>query len=122
MKISAHLVEKGLNVCLDSEFKDRLLEKENGQFNLAVKVEENFKKAVDLNKKTIAESILIALKLHWISAHLALGFILRRLWLDTSRIFLLFQHNVADQWQRWWCSLIARTRMCSVQSSSISAL
>jgi hypothetical protein len=52
MKISAHLIEKGLSICLDPNFKDRLPTKENRPFNLAVEAEKNFKEAVDLNKKS----------------------------------------------------------------------
>jgi hypothetical protein len=37
MKISAHLMEKGLEVCLDPKFEDRLPTTENRLFNLAVK-------------------------------------------------------------------------------------
>ncbi len=53
MKISPYLMEKGLDVYLDPEFKDRLPIKENGPFNLTIELEKFFKEAVDLNKKTM---------------------------------------------------------------------
>jgi hypothetical protein len=53
MKISVHLMEKDLDVCLDPKFKARLPTKENGPFNLAIEVEKSFKEAVDSNKKTM---------------------------------------------------------------------
>jgi hypothetical protein len=48
--MTAHLMEKGLDTCLDPNFETRLPAKENGPFNLAVEDEKNFKEAVDLKK------------------------------------------------------------------------
>jgi hypothetical protein len=36
MKMTAHLIEMGLDVCMDPNFETRLPTKENGPFNLAV--------------------------------------------------------------------------------------
>jgi hypothetical protein len=57
MKMMAHLMEKGLNSCLDPNFETRLPTNENGLFNLAVEDEKNFKEAVDLNKKALCQFI-----------------------------------------------------------------
>ncbi len=57
IKFPAYLMKKGLGVCLDPKFEDRLPTKENGPFNLAVEVEKNFKGAVNLNKKTMGQFI-----------------------------------------------------------------
>jgi hypothetical protein len=56
MKISAHLMEKGLNVCFDPKFKDRLPTKENRPFNLLLKKKRTSKEL--LNKKTMSQFIL----------------------------------------------------------------
>jgi hypothetical protein len=53
MKMTAHLMEKGLDQCLDPNFETRLPTKENGMFNMAIEEEKKFKEAVNLNKKTI---------------------------------------------------------------------
>ncbi len=55
--MTAHLMEKGLNVCLDPNFEARLPTKENGPFNLAVEDEKKFKEAADLNKKAMCQFI-----------------------------------------------------------------
>jgi hypothetical protein len=57
MKMTAHLMEKGLDKCLDPIFETRLPMKENGPFNMAVAIEEEkkFKEAVDLNKKAMCQ-------------------------------------------------------------------
>ncbi len=57
MKMTAHLMEKGLDACLDPNFETRLPAKENGPFNLALEDENNFKEAVDLNKKAMCQFI-----------------------------------------------------------------
>ncbi len=50
MKISAHLMEKGLDACLDPTFKTRLPNKESGPFDMTVEDEKNQKEAVVMNK------------------------------------------------------------------------
>jgi hypothetical protein len=57
MKMTAHLMEKGLDSCLDPNVETRLPVKENGRFNLAVEDEKNFKEAVDLNEKAMCQFI-----------------------------------------------------------------
>ncbi len=57
MKMMAHLMEKGLDACLDLDFETRLPGKKNGPFNLAVEDEKNFKEAVNLNKKAMCQFI-----------------------------------------------------------------
>jgi hypothetical protein len=57
MKMTTPLMEKGLDACLDPNFKTRLPAKENGPFNLAVEDEKNLKEAVDLNKKAMCQFI-----------------------------------------------------------------
>jgi hypothetical protein len=57
MNMTAHLMEKGLDSCLDPDFETRLPLKENGPFNLAVEDEKNFKETVDLNKKAMCQFI-----------------------------------------------------------------
>ncbi len=39
MKFSAHLMEKGLDACLDPDFETRLLNKESGPFDMTVEDE-----------------------------------------------------------------------------------
>ncbi len=53
----AHLMKKGLDSCLDPNFETRLPAKVNGLFNLAIEDENNFKEAVDLNKKEMCQII-----------------------------------------------------------------
>jgi hypothetical protein len=57
MKMTAHLMEKGQDSCLDPNFDTRLPEKENGLFDLDVEDKKNFKEAVDLNKKEMCQFI-----------------------------------------------------------------
>ena len=57
INMTAHLMEKGLDACLDPYFETRLPKKENGPFHLAVEDEKNFKEAVDLNKKAMRQFI-----------------------------------------------------------------
>ena len=51
MKFSAHLMEKGLDACLDPDFENRLPTKEIGTFDMTNDDKKNQKEAVDLNKK-----------------------------------------------------------------------
>jgi hypothetical protein len=55
--MSAHLMEKGVDACLDPNFKTRLSEKESGPFDLTVKDKKNQKEAVDMNKKAMCQFI-----------------------------------------------------------------
>jgi hypothetical protein len=57
MKFSAHLLEKGLDACLDPDFKTRLPNKESGPFNMTVEKEKNQKEAVEMNKKAMCQFI-----------------------------------------------------------------
>ena len=57
MKFSAHLMEKGLDTCLDPDFKNRLHTKEIGPFDMTNDDENNQKEAVDLNKKAMCQFI-----------------------------------------------------------------
>jgi hypothetical protein len=61
MKMSAHLMEKGLDACLDPDFETRLPDKENGPFELTVEDKKNQKEAVDMNKKAICHFIQVFL-------------------------------------------------------------
>ncbi len=45
MKMPAHLMEKGLDACLDPTFETRLPNKENGPFDMTVEDEKNQKEA-----------------------------------------------------------------------------
>ena len=53
MKLSAHLMEKGLDACLDPNFETSLPNKESGPFNMTVEDKKNQKEAVDMNKKAM---------------------------------------------------------------------
>jgi hypothetical protein len=57
MKFSAHLMEKGLDACLDPNFKTRLPNKESGPFDMTIEDEKNQKEAVDMNKKVMCQFI-----------------------------------------------------------------
>jgi len=57
MKFLAHLMEKGLDACLDPTFETRLPTKEIGPFDMTNDVEKNQKEAVDLNKKAMCQFI-----------------------------------------------------------------
>jgi hypothetical protein len=59
MKMTAHLMDKGLNKCLDPDFKDRLPVKESGLFDLTTEEGKKFKEAVDLNKKVMGQFIQV---------------------------------------------------------------
>jgi hypothetical protein len=67
MKMTAHLMEKGLDACFDPDFETRLPVKENRPFNLAVEDEKNFKEAVDLNKKAMCQFIQVYLTMNLLS-------------------------------------------------------
>ncbi len=57
MKMTAHLMDKGLDKCHDPDFKNRLPVKESGPFDLTTDDGKNFKEAVDLNKKVVGQFI-----------------------------------------------------------------
>ena len=57
MKFLAHLMDKGLDACLDPHFKNRLPTKEIGPFGMTNDNEKNQKEAVDLNKKAMCQFI-----------------------------------------------------------------
>jgi hypothetical protein len=57
MKMTAHLMDKGLNKCLDPDFKNRIPVKESGPFDLTADDGKKFKEAVDLNKKVMGQFI-----------------------------------------------------------------
>ncbi len=57
MKMTAHLMDKGLNKGLDPDFKNRLPVKENGLFDLTTDEEKKFKEAVDTSKKVMGQFI-----------------------------------------------------------------
>ncbi len=57
MKVTAHLMGKGLDECLDPDFENRLPVKESGLFDLTTDVGKKFKEAVDLNKKVMGKFI-----------------------------------------------------------------
>ncbi len=53
IKMTAHLMDKGLDECLAPDFKNRLPVKESSPFNLTTYNRKKFKEAVDLNKKVM---------------------------------------------------------------------
>ena len=53
--MTAHLMKKGFNKCLDPSFETRPPTKENGPFNMTIEEEKKFKEAVDLNKKAMCQ-------------------------------------------------------------------
>jgi hypothetical protein len=57
MKMIAHLMDKGLDECLEPNFEDRLLANEIGPFALTTEEGKKSKEAVDLNKKVIGQFI-----------------------------------------------------------------
>jgi len=57
MKFSAHLMQKGLDACLDPTFETRLPNTESGSFDMSVEDEKNQKEAVDMNKKAMCQFI-----------------------------------------------------------------
>jgi hypothetical protein len=57
MKMTAHLMDKGLKECLNPDFKNRLPVTESGPFDLTTDDGKKFKEAVDLNKKVMGQFI-----------------------------------------------------------------
>jgi len=57
MKFLAHPMEKGLDACMDPDFKNRLPTKEIGPFNMTNDDKKNQKESVDLNKKVMCQFI-----------------------------------------------------------------
>ncbi len=57
MKMTAHLMDKGLNKCLDPDFENRIQVKKSGPFDLTTDDGKKFKEAVDLNKKVMGQFI-----------------------------------------------------------------
>jgi hypothetical protein len=57
MKMLAHLMEKGLDAYLDTDFESSLPDKEIGPFNLTIEDKKNQKEAVDMNKKVMCHFI-----------------------------------------------------------------
>jgi hypothetical protein len=51
MKMSAHLMEKGLDACSVPTFETRLPNKESGPFEMTVEDKKNQKEAVDMNNE-----------------------------------------------------------------------
>ncbi len=59
MKMTAHLMDKGLDECLDPDFENRIPVKESGPFDLTTDDGKKFKEAVDLNKKVMGQFIQV---------------------------------------------------------------
>jgi hypothetical protein len=59
MKMTAHLMDKGLNKCLNPDFKDLLPMRESGPFDLTTEKGTKFKEALDLNKKVMGQFIQV---------------------------------------------------------------
>jgi hypothetical protein len=57
MKMTAQLMDKGLNKCLNPNLENRLPVKESGLFDLTAEKEKKFKEAVDMNKKVMGQFI-----------------------------------------------------------------
>jgi hypothetical protein len=57
MKMIAHLMDKGLDECLEPNFENRLPAKEEGPFDLTTEDGKKAKEAVDLNKKVMGQFI-----------------------------------------------------------------
>jgi hypothetical protein len=57
MNMTAHLMDKGLDKCLDPDFKNRLPRKDSGPFDLTTNDGKKSKESVDLNKKVIGQFI-----------------------------------------------------------------
>ncbi len=55
MKMTAHLMDKGLNECLEPSFESRLPANESGPFDLATEDGRKAKEAVDLSKKVMGQ-------------------------------------------------------------------
>ena len=63
MKMLAHLMEKGLDACLDPTFETRLPNKESGPFDMTVEDDKNQKEAVDISSPYIV-SFIVYYSLH----------------------------------------------------------
>ena len=57
MKSSTHLMDKGLDACLDPIFETRLPNNESGPFDMTIEDEKNQKEAVDMSKKVMCQFI-----------------------------------------------------------------
>ncbi len=57
MKMAAHLMDKGLDKCLNPDFKNRLLVKESGLYNMATDKGKTFKEVVDMIMKMMGQFI-----------------------------------------------------------------
>ncbi len=57
MKMTVHLMDKGLDKRLDPNFENTLPVKESGMFNLTIDKEKKFKEAVGMNKKVMGQFI-----------------------------------------------------------------
>ncbi len=57
MKMTAHLMDKGLDKCLDPDFEDRLPVRESGPFDMTTEEGKTFKEAVGLNKQVMEQFI-----------------------------------------------------------------
>jgi len=57
MKMIAHLMDKGLNECLEPEFGNRLTANESKPVDLTTDEDKKFKEAVDQNKKVMGQFI-----------------------------------------------------------------
>jgi hypothetical protein len=55
--MTAHLIDKGLNKCLNPDFNDRIKVRESGPFDLTTEEGKKYKEAVDLNKKVMGQFI-----------------------------------------------------------------
>ena len=53
----AHLMDKGLDECLEPELENRLPANESRPFDLTTEEDKKFKEAVDLNKKVMGQFI-----------------------------------------------------------------
>ncbi len=90
-----HLMEKGLDACLDLNFKTRLSKKEIGPFDLTVDNEKNQKEAVDMNKKAMCQfiqafltmSLLSKVNLQKKANKLFLGGRVWKLWAEHQGVF-----------------------------------
>ncbi len=60
----AHLMDKGLDECLEPDFEDRLLANESGPFNLTTEEGKKSTEVVDLNKKVMGQFIQVFLTIN----------------------------------------------------------
>ena len=59
MKMITHLMDKGLDECIETEFENRLPANKSGPFNLTTEEDKKFKEAVDQNKKVMRQFIQV---------------------------------------------------------------